>query len=283
MRRFVGGTVGGMMQALCSHPFDTIKSRVQRGVFPGVISCCRCTWSEEGVRGFYRGLMPPLLLGGVYNSILFSINQFALNILTPEGHDAKTPLPLWRTALSGQLTAPLYVLCITPMENVKVKLQVQHGDGVKAKYTGPISCIRYILANDGMRGFFSGYVPTVFSRLVGLPFYFCSYQMCKHKLCNSSIATTPAGRDVSVPMLSGCVAGLIFWLSNYPFDYMKTQLQADEARRSMSQVCIATYKRGGVRAFYKGLSACLLRAVPANASVWVGVEWTTRMMEEKGF
>ncbi|ORC85528.1 putative mitochondrial carrier protein [Trypanosoma theileri] len=283
LRRFVGGTVGGMFQALCSHPFDTVKSRVQSGMFPGVVSCFHSTWRSEGIRGFYRGLTPPLMMGGIYNSILFSVNQFMMNLLTPEGEDDKAKAPFWRAALSGELTAPIYVLCITPMEKVKVKLQLRKGNTDNTKFTGPISCIRYIVKTEGLSGMFSGYVPTLFSRLAGLPFYFGGYQMAYHSLSDSSIGTTTVGKNLAIPMMSGCVAGTLFWLSNYPFDYVKTQVQAGEGQQRMSQVFITTYKKGGIRAFYKGLSACLLRAIPANASVWLGIEWVTRVMERNGF
>ncbi|KAH9578076.1 Mitochondrial substrate/solute carrier [Trypanosoma melophagium] len=283
VRRFVGGTVGGVFQALCSHPFDTVKSRVQRGMFPGGASCFHSTLRSEGIRGFYRGLTPPLMMGGIYNSILFSVNQFMMNLLTPEGENVNTEPPIWRAALSGELTAPIYVLCITPMEKVKVKLQLRNSDRDNSQFKGPIGCIRYIVETEGMVGMFSGYVPTLFSRLAGLPFYFGGYQVAHQYLKNSTIGPTTVGKNFAVPMMSGCVAGTLFWLSNYPFDYVKTQVQAGDGQHRMSEVFYATYKRGGIRVFYKGLSACLLRAIPANASVWLGIEWTTRIMERNGF
>ncbi|RNF13664.1 mitochondrial carrier protein [Trypanosoma conorhini] len=277
LQRFVGGTVGGMLQALTSHPFDTVKSRVQRGIFPGIVSCCRHTWANEGFHGFYRGLSPPLVMGGVYNSILFSLNQFMTNLLTPAGFDHKVKPPLWRTALSAWLTAPIYTLCITPMENVKVRLQLQHSSRATPDFTGPIGCIRCILVREGPLGLLAGYLPTALSRLVGLPFYFSGYQLAKQQIDNSAFGATTAGKSFGV-VVSGCVAGVVFWLSNYPFDFVKTQLQSGGTKTTFSEVFASTYKTGGVRGFYRGLPACLLRAIPANASVWLGVEWTTRAM-----
>ncbi|RNF09579.1 mitochondrial carrier protein [Trypanosoma rangeli] len=280
LQRFVGGTIGGMLQALTSHPFDTVKSRVQSGLFPGVLSCCRHTWANEGCHGFYRGLAPPLVMGGVYNSILFSLNQFMTNLVTPAGFDPKNRLPLWRTALAAWLTAPIYTLCITPMENVKVRLQLQNNSQATKKFTGATSCIRYIFVREGSLGFFAGYVPTMLSRLVGLPFYFSGYQLVKQQIDNSAFGATTGGRNFGV-VISGCVAGVVFWLSNYPFDYMKTQLQSGgNTKRTFSEVFVTTYRTVGVRGFYRGLPACLVRAIPANASVWLGVEWVTRIMRK---
>lgn len=285
LRRLLGGTFGGVLQAATSHPFDTVKSRVQNGVFPSLSSCVKWTWQKEGLYGFYRGVTPPLFLGGLYNSILFSLNQQMTNLITPAGWDtAKTPLPLWRTALAAELTAPLYVLALTPMEKVKVMLQVQGKGGVETKVTGPVSCIRSILQTEGPRGLLSGYTPTLMSRLVGLPFYFMGYQLTREYVKTKSLfSESRMGRELFAPMLGGVVAGLCFWTSNYPFDFIKTQLQASPTKISIPSVVRSTFERGGIRAFYKGFTACLMRSCPANASVWLGVEVTTRFMMDHGW
>lgn len=283
LRRLVGGTIGGVMQAASSHPLDTIKSRVQNGLFPSISSCVRHTWREEGLRGFYRGVTPPLCFCGLQNSILFSLNQTMTNVVTPAGHDSRTPLPLWRTAVAAQLTAPLYVMFITPVEKVKVQLQMIGKGGKESSVTGPVTCLRRIAQKEGFRGFFSGYTPTLLSRLIGLPFYFMGYQTARGALLKTSLAETPVGKEVLVPMLSGMAAGMCFWTSNYPCDYVKTQVQASQVKVRIPHLIQETLKRGGPRAFYKGFSACLLRSAPANASVWLGIELTTTYMREHGW
>lgn len=283
LRRLLGGTIGGVIQAVMSHPLDTIKSRVQHGMFPNIATCVRSTWKNEGAYGFYRGVTPPLILGGLYNSILFSLNQFMNNLMVPIGHDPNKPLPLWRTAVAAQLTAPLYVLALTPMEKVKVVLQIQVKGGVEASVTGPLSCIRMIVQRYGMRGLLSGYVPTVLARLIGLPFYFMSYQISKEYLLRSRLGSTQTGRELLAPMLSGVVAGVCFWTSNYPCDYVKTHLQASRTKVSITQVVRRTFEQSGFKGFYKGFSACIVRSAPANASVWLGVELTTKLMTNNGW
>ena len=276
-RRFVGGCVGGFLQAATSHPLDTIKSRVQQGVYPSISECMRATLAKEGVRGFYRGVTPPLCLCGLYNSILFSLNQFMTNLVTPHDHRSGAALPLWRVALAAEMTAPVYCLCINPMEVVKVRLQVQPQDDGQRLYTGPIDCIVKTCKEAGPAALLRGYTATVGARLVGLPFYFGAYNWAKQEL-------SPAdGSDsaIWVPMLSGCIAGIFFWTSNYPLDLIKTKMQSTTGK-SFKVVAAETFASGGVRAFYRGFTVCILRALPANASVWVGVEYTTRWMRNSG-
>lgn len=276
LRKFFGGTVGGVLQAASSHPFDTVKSRVQMGVFPTAWSCFKETFAREGIRGFYRGVTPPLFLSGFNNSILFGVNQYMNNVVTPADHDKKKPLPLWRTAVAAQLTAPLYCAIITPMELVKVKLQVQPQEAGKKLYDGPLDCMKQIVRAKGVLGMQQGYLATAGSRIVGLPFYFGAYTVTKHYLA-------PEEKDMKfyVPMLSGVVGGWTFWASNYPFDYTKTQVQAtgDRSRDVIARV----YKTNGIKGFYKGFAPCLIRSVPANATVWIGIEYTTKAMKAYGY
>lgn len=277
LRKFFGGTVGGVLQAASSHPFDTMKSRVQMGVYPNALTCFKETFAKEGLRGFYRGVTPPLFLSGFNNSILFGVNQYMSNVVTPADHDKGKPLPLWRTAAAAQLTAPVYCAIITPMELVKVKLQVQSQAAGEKLYNGPVDCVKKVVRTHGLLGLQQGYLPTVGSRLVGLPFYFGAYSVAKGILA-------PGGdKDMAfyVPMLSGVAAGCCFWASNYPFDYTKTQVQAtgDRSRDVIKRV----YKANGIKGFYKGFATCLLRSIPANSTVWVGIEYTTKWMKAYGY
>ncbi|KAG5466007.1 hypothetical protein CUR178_00724 [Leishmania enriettii] len=277
--RLVGGTVGGLMQAVSSYPFDTIKSRVQNGVYPSISSCARHTWKEEGIRGFYRGVTPQLFFCGLQNAVLFSLNQRMNDWMASPQDDPSGPQPLWRTAVAAQLTAPVYVLTVAPVEKVTVQLQmIGKGGRTSSTVTGPVSCLLHIIQLEGYRGILSGYTPTLMSRLIGLPFYFIGFQTARTTLLDTPLASTSMGRDVVVPALSGMAAGVCFWTSNYPCDFVKTRMQASTTRLSILDIIRRTYANGGVRAFYVGYTACLLRTLPSNASLWLGIELTTAFL-----
>lgn len=284
LRGLAGGTVGGVLAAATGHPLDTVKARVQNGLFPNISSCVRSTWNKEGLSGFYRGVTPPLLLGGVYNSIMFGLNQFMTNLVTPADWDESTLLPAWRTVLAAEMTAPPFALVFTPMEKVKVMLQVQGMGGVATSVTGPISCIKYIWQRYGPMGFLSGYVPTLMTRVIGLPFYFVGYKTVKEYLITqTSCGETKVGREIATPMLGGVAAGLAFWTSNYPCDFIKTQMQASKTKVTVREIVSRTYRNSGVKGFYRGFIVCLVRSCPAQACVFLGVEAATRFMVSHGW
>eukprot|EP00796_Vickermania_ingenoplastis_P006626 gene6626-4746_t len=232
-RRFVGGTLGGFLQALTSHPLDTIKARLQSGVHPSVTDVVASTWREEGLRGFFRGVQMPLFLGGVFNSVLFSLNQVMRSLLTPVGHLPHEPLALWRTALAAQLATPLYVLVLTPIERVKIVMQLQNSkEKSAAGFMHAVSTIRH---RSGVRGFMRGYCANVGVHLIGLPSYFVGYQVTRSALVEVIPPHTWAGH-LALPVASGISAGVFFWLSCYPFDLIKTKMQATHHKCSSAEI-----------------------------------------------
>ena len=61
---------------------------------------------------------------------------------------------------------------------------------------------------------------------------------------------------------------MLTWLSTYPFDVVKTRYQDDATHqyRNVRHCFVESYKVGGGRIFFRGLSVALLRAFPTNAA-----------------
>lgn len=74
-------------------------------------------------------------------------------------------------------------------------------------------------------------------------------------------------------MLAGSVAGILFWVSIYPLDVIKTAMMTDSMVKgerkypTMMQTTKLLWQEGGPRRFLKGLTPCLIRAAPANAAM----------------
>jgi hypothetical protein len=284
-RRVVGGSVGGVAQALCSHPFDTIKSRIQAGVATSVIECAQATFKNEGLRGFYKGVLPPMTICGVYNATLFSANQAARNLVRPADLPPGADMPLPRVALAAIMAGPLCCAIVCPVEVVKVRLQLQTADAAKAEFSGVWDCIVKTVRREGPLALYNGYSALLMSRTIGLPFYFGGYELTKQALQGP----TPPGRTATPPtnttaLLAGTMAGWCFWTSCYPCDYIKTKMQmAPKGSTSFVKVLTETVRTHGVRQLYSGYGACMLRSAPANASVWFAMENTIGWMGRNGW
>jgi len=87
--------------------------------------------------------------------------------------------------------------------------------------------------------------------------------------------------------VSGGSAGVTYWALTYPTDVIKSSLQSDELERSQRKYngildCARKLYReeGGCGRFYRGFSPCMLRAVPANATMLIVLQNTRQLLNQ---
>lgn len=142
-------------------------------------------------------------------------------------------------------------------------------------FTGPIDVVKDI----GVSGLFKGSGATVAREMVGLGSYFVTYEYLKRTL-------TPQGRDSPPALLmfvAGGLTGMVTWTVNLPFDVIKSRIQADKKRQlKWLEVAKSTYQQGGIRLFYKGWSAAMLRAFPVHSCTLLTYELTMKVLNYLG-
>eukprot|EP00121_Abeoforma_whisleri_P017181 Awhi_evm1s15750 len=85
----LGGFSGGIAPC-CNAPLDTVKTRLQKQKtvpgqkpkYDGVIGCMRVMYREEGVRSFYKGLLPRLMRISPGQAITFMTYEFVSKKMT---------------------------------------------------------------------------------------------------------------------------------------------------------------------------------------------------------
>lgn len=92
------------------------------------------------------------------------------------------------------------------------------------------------------------------------------------------------------PLLAGGAAGVLGWIATFPFDVLKTRLQAGTISTADAFAGLDTsswrtarkmYAESGGRVFWRGLVPTLMRAIPVNMAVFgtfEGVVWTFSSM-----
>ena len=303
----MGGTVGGALQAVVGHPLDTIKVRLQNNQTAGqggLRDVVRSMVREEGMLSLYKGVQAPFFLNGALNAVLFGVNSVSKDIVVAAtGRRSHADLGLHHVIVSSALlTAPVYCAAVVPVELVKCRLQAQKGGHGSAeasavlKYKGPLHCATQTVAEEGLAGLWRGYAATVGMRMIGLPAYFAGYEGAKRALMSGqagqhgggNAATTqaqpppPPPVSTAVTLAAGSMAGIAFWCASFPLDTIKTRLQSQPGGKAGGGGLAAAIAEArallasprGMLAFYDGFVPCVLRAAPANAAVFVGVEWT---------
>jgi len=274
----LSGTVAGMAQLSVGHPFDTVKVRLQTQPTPlpgqlpkfaGAMDCVLKTIKEEGVKGLYKGMGPPLVTVALFNAILFNAYGQAKALL---GDPTGATLNLHQIGLAGSFAGIAVSFAGTPTELVKARLQIQYKpkEGEKPLYAGPIDCAKKIIQTGGLRGIYVGFMPTLIRELFGNYFYFAGYEGLKRHLAPSNGAQ-PSPLSL---MFAGGMGGVMFWLPVYPVDLVKSRIQTDLTGQytGMLDCFRKVIAREGVGALYKGFGPCMARAFPANAATFATYE-----------
>ncbi|XP_062871595.1 mitochondrial carnitine/acylcarnitine carrier protein [Trichomycterus rosablanca] len=277
VKNFVAGGVGGACLLLAGHPLDTIKVRLQTQprascsqyvMYTGTYDCFRKTVSREGVLGLYKGMGAPL--AGVAPMMAISFFGFGLGKQLLQS-DPSVPITYTQTYLAGMLAGVFTTVIVAPGERIKCLLQVQTISG-QMKYAGPLDCAVKLYKEKGIRSVYKGTVLTLIRDVPSTGLYFLTYEYLKNVL-------TPEHESVdqlSMPriLLAGGTAGIVNWAVALPPDVLKSNFQtaADGRYRGLVDVFRSLLREEGATALYKGLSAVMLRAFPANAACFLGFE-----------
>jgi hypothetical protein len=94
----------------------------------------------------------PIITISFVNAVLFSVNGISTKIVRNYfGIDEKKER-LKHVVLTSQLTASVYCLVFTPIEEIKIRLQLQTSNEVKY-YKGPLDTFTKIIKSEGFKHF----------------------------------------------------------------------------------------------------------------------------------
>uniref|UniRef100_A0A3B3E1U0 Si:dkey-150i13.2 n=1 Tax=Oryzias melastigma TaxID=30732 RepID=A0A3B3E1U0_ORYME len=156
--------------------------------------------------------------------------------------------------------------------------QVQSRSG-ESRYAGPLDCAFKLYKDRGIHGVYRGTVLTLIRDVPSTGLYFLTYEYLKGAL-------TPVGQSVSqlsTPniLLAGGAAGILNWTVALPPDVLKSNFQtaADGRYGGLWDVLRTLLREEGPKGLYKGFSAVLLRAFPANAACFLGFEVALKALD----
>lgn len=282
-RDLVAGTCAGAAQMVVGFPFDTVKVKLQyasRGQYGSVMDAVRHTVAEHGPAGLFKGMGVPLATVAVFNAVLFSVNGVMRSLVAAASGMKPNEVDKFSIAQFAACGAGAGVgvsILATPTELIKCRLQASS----KGVYKGPADVARQLLASRGLPGLFKGYLPTLMREMPGCTVYFATYEGSK-KMMATAQNKPVADLGTFEVMTSGALAGLAFWSLVYPMDMIKTVIQTDSDTsprfRGMSHCIRELVSKEGFGALYRGVTPCLIRAVPANAVCFIVYEWVAAFL-----
>ncbi|KAJ2387013.1 hypothetical protein GGI05_004206 [Coemansia sp. RSA 2603] len=300
---------------LAGYPFDSLKTRMQTHYYPSLLACARRSIADEGIRGLYRGLLPPLVTASAAKSMSFSVFEQTKQWLRrhdPYKHK-KNPLRIpdfqrktvgsvaLTAGISGSISGAVIAALCCPLELIKVQMQLANllskevraapatvQPSGKRNFTAPkwagsnLSVCREIIRHKGVRGLYYGIGLHIVRDSSGTAIYFASYETVKETLRRLT------GSDKTGPlthMMAGGTCGVVSWLLIFPVDLIKSTMQSqvlkpkDAQEFKSSWQCVgAIYRKLGVSGFYRGISVSLIRAFPIHGLNFVVYEWARSLI-----
>ena len=290
IKSFISGGVGGACAVLVGHPFDLVKVRMQTagggGANTSVFGMLSTTMKREGVRGLYRGVTAPLTAVTPMFAVSFWSYDMGKNMVKSFGQsgmsDEEKALPytlsMGGICVAGAFSAIPTTAIMAPSERIKCLLQVQANEvekGGKARYSGMMDCGRQLLKEGGLASVYKGTGATLMRDIPGTVVYFGAYELTKRELMKLQGIDPNTGQlSLSAVLFAGGFAGMAMWGLSIPADVLKSRLQtAPEGKYSgIYDVYKTLVKEEGYGALFKGMRPALIRAFPANAACFLGVE-----------
>ncbi|KAL9555841.1 hypothetical protein MBANPS3_002178 [Mucor bainieri] len=280
----ISGTVGGIAQVLFGQPFDTVKVRLQtqsttNPVYSGMMDCVKKTRAQEGLAGFYKGTMTPLVGIGACVSIQFVVLEAMKRHFASINKKGEF-LSNSQLYLAGAASGFANSFVSGPVEHIRTRLQVQTGTG----FSGPIDCIRQIYNAHGIRGIYKGQAITMAREFQGYGAYFLAYEYLVQEAMKKNNLEKRSELPTWKVCAFGAAAGYAMWFTIYPMDAIKSKLQTDgftpETKKYSSALDCArkTFAKEGAAGFFRGIGPCLLRAAPVNAVTFMGFEMAMRVL-----
>ncbi|KAK0604681.1 hypothetical protein LWI29_018166 [Acer saccharum] len=290
------GAVAGFATVAATHPLDVVRTRFQvndgrvsnlptyKNTAHAILTIARL----EGLRGLYAGFSPAVIGSTVSWGLYFFFYGRAKQRYSKNGEEKLSPgLHLASAAEAGALVC----LCTNPLWLVKTRLQLQTPLHQTQPYSGLYDAVRTIMREEGWRGLYKGFVPSLFLQVSHGAIQFTAYEELRKVIVHfKQRKQNTDGADnllnsVDYAILGGSskVAAI---LMTYPFQVIRARLQQrpnDGIPRYMDSwhVVRETARFEGLRGFYKGITANLLKNTPAASITFIVYENVLKFLHGK--
>uniref|UniRef100_A0A914MRH4 Uncharacterized protein n=1 Tax=Meloidogyne incognita TaxID=6306 RepID=A0A914MRH4_MELIC len=275
---FISGGVGGCCAVVVGHPFDTVKVRLQtmprpingqKPLYTGAMDCARQTVTKEGFFALYKGMAAPLVGVSPLFAVFFGGTAVGKWLLQK---DPNQKLTFSQNFTAGAIAGIFTTSVMVPGERIKCILQVQHSGGAAQKYDGPVDVVKKLYKEGGIKSIYRGTGATLLRDIPASGAYISVYEFLKAKFSGEQGKLTPM-----TTLMAGGFAGIANWSVCIPADVMKSRLQtAPEGKYpdGIRGVFREIMREEGPRALFRGFAPVMLRAFPANAACFSGLELT---------
>uniref|UniRef100_A0A1I7XRC6 Mitochondrial 2-oxodicarboxylate carrier n=1 Tax=Heterorhabditis bacteriophora TaxID=37862 RepID=A0A1I7XRC6_HETBA len=237
----------GLVEVCLMHPLDLVKTRLQVGQHDkGMLDCMFKTFRAEGISGFYKGILPPILAE------------------TPKRATKFFTFEQYRQVFSHPDISPAIQKSTATMAREIIS---KEGMGLNGIYRGLTATLgrhgAWNMVYFGLYHNMKVFIPDVSVSAFGMTFLM--------------IIESP-NQNLIGRIVLGFTAGSLASIFNIPFDVVKSRIQGPQPSplvrkyNGAFQSINLIYREEGLRTLYKGLLPKIMRLGPGGAIMLIVYE-----------
>ena len=175
--QFVNALMSKSLTAMFISPVNVLKTRFEvvgnneyRSISEGISKI----FQNEGIRGFYKGLIPTIMRDGPYSGIQYTLYRGFLdifNIFREKHENSKGEI-----AVSAAISSSIAIMITYPFDNIRVRYMIYKG-----KSRGLREVCREVYMGEGMIGFYKGYLPRLLKKICSAALSWSLYEHVKKR------------------------------------------------------------------------------------------------------
>ncbi|GLT82713.1 hypothetical protein SLE2022_010710 [Rubroshorea leprosula] len=281
------GALAGFATVAVTHPLDVVRTRFQVNdgrvpnlpTYKNTANALLTIARLERLRGFYAGFFPAVLGSSVSWGLYFFFYGRAKERYSRNRDERLSAgLHLASAAEAGGLVC----MCTNPIWLIKTRLQLQTHLHQNRHYAGLYDALRTILKEEGWTALYKGIVPSLLLVSHGA-IQFTAYEELRKVIIDfkqnkrNPESSSNLLNSVDYALLGGSskIAAILF---TYPVQVIRARLQQRPNNEGIPRymdswhVVKETARFEGFRGFYKGITANLLKNVPASSITFIVYE-----------
>lgn len=273
-RSIIAGSVGGATEIALLYPAEFLKTRTQlnQRLAPGQP---RLPLPPFG-RQWYAGCTTLIIGNSIKAGVRFVAFDTCKSLLSNSDGSISGPM----TVVSGFLAgATESLVAVTPFESIKTQL-IDDRKRAQPRMRGFVHGTSVIFREQGVRGFFKGFVPTTARQAANSAVRFGSYTSLKQA---AQSYTSPGEKLGTMATFGiGAVAGTVTVYATQPIDTVKTRMQAIDSKgayRNSVDCGIKIVRHEGVFKLWSGALPRLGRLMFSGGIVFAMYEKTMDLFD----
>lgn len=275
----ISGAFSGAVVSVALCPIEVIRMRIMvnhihdHGLFQTGFRMIK----NEGIKSLYKGL-GTTMVGLVANwGVYFTAYEFSKE-------KYQNYKPIQKNILSSITAGGITAIITSPIWVIRTRMMTQVGE---KGYQSLSHAFSSIYQKEGIRGYYHGLLPSLLG-LVHVGIQFPLYEFIKQKRAPNQ---NPNLTDI---LLASSISKFVASIVAYPHEVLRSRLQdqghGDRTSSNKTHHRLKydgllhaielTYKEGGIKGFYKGLTTNLVRVVPSAAITLATFEFTSRQLRK---